>query len=241
MNVRLQHRLFLVTDRFRKRRMRAFVREFAPNSETRILDLGGTPTNWRFVDVPSRIVLLNLAAPGDDEDLPANIRWEVGDGRHLEYDDDSFDICFSNSTIEHLHVLDDQAQFAREIRRVAPNYYVQTPARSFPFEPHWLGFFIHWLPESWQKKVARWGTVYGLVAKPSAEQIASLVDEYRLLSRREMRELFPDAEIRTERFLLLPKSYVAVRSRAPERAGGRSGSTGARQDAVDADLPGGTG
>jgi hypothetical protein len=241
MNARLQRRLFLLTDRFRKRRMRAFVREFAPTSETRILDLGGTSTNWRFVDVPSQIVLLNLAAPDDHEQLPANIRWEVGDGRHLEYDDGSFDICFSNSTIEHLHVFENQAQFAREIRRVAPNYYVQTPARSFPFEPHWLGLFIHWLPEAWQKKVVRWGTVYGLVAKPAAEQIASLVDEYRLLSHREMRELFPDAEIHTERFLLLPKSYVAVRSRARERALGRSVSTGAGQDPADADLPGGTG
>lgn len=191
MNRRLQHRLFLATDRFRKRRMRAFVGEFAPTSETRILDVGGTPTNWRFVKVPSEIVLLNLAAPDVEEVLPSHMRWEIGDGCDLTYGDDAFDICFSNSTIEHLHEFENQRKFAREIRRVAPQYYVQTPARSFPFEPHWLGFFIHWLPENWQRKVARWGTLYGLVAKPSAEQVERLVDEYRLLSFREMRELFP--------------------------------------------------
>jgi hypothetical protein len=211
---RLQHRLFLFTDRFRKRRMRAFVREFAPTPATRILDVGGTPTNWRFVSVPSEIVLLNLAAPGSDDVMPENIRWELGDGCDLDYADGSFDICFSNSTIEHLHNFDNQEEFAREIRRVAPEYYVQTPARSFPFEPHWLGFFIHWLPKSWQKKVARWGTLYGLVAKPSPDVIESLIEEYRLLSYSEVRELFPDAEIRIERFLLLPKSYVAVRTRS---------------------------
>ena len=196
--------------------MRAFVREFAPTPATRILDVGGTPTNWRLVNVPSEIVLLNLAPPGSDEVMPENIRWELGDGCDLEYPDGSFDICFSNSTIEHLHNFDKQEEFAREIRRVAPEYYVQTPARSFPFEPHWLGFFIHWLPKNWQKKVAGRGTLYGIVVKPSAAQIESLIDEYRLLTYREMQQLFPDAEIRIERFLLLPKSYVALRTRSSD-------------------------
>ena len=77
--------------------------------------------------------------------------------------------------------------------------------------PHWLGLFIHWLPPRWQRRLARNLTVWGLVNRPTQEQVDALVDEYRLLSYREMRELFPDCEIRRERFLGLTKSYVAVR------------------------------
>jgi hypothetical protein len=191
--------------------MEAFVDEFGPTGSSCILDVGGTETNWRFIDIPSRIVLLNLTVPEGGDERASNIEWVAGDGCDLQYDDDAFDICFSNSTIEHLHTYENQQRFAAEVRRVARSYYVQTPAKSFPFEPHWLGFFVHWLPRRWQPRVARWGTVYGLAVKPSPSEVDALVDEYRLLSYREMRALFPDGEIRRERFLLMPKSYVAVR------------------------------
>jgi hypothetical protein len=49
------------------------------------------------------------------------------------------------------------------------------------------------------------------VNRPTQAQVDALVEEYRLLTYREMRELFPDCEIRRERFLGLTKSYVAVR------------------------------
>jgi hypothetical protein len=57
----------------------------------------------------------------------------------------------------------------------------------------------------------RYVSLYGLVSKPTKAQIAQIVDEFRILSGRELRQLFPDAEIRRERFLLMTKSYVAVR------------------------------
>jgi ubiquinone/menaquinone biosynthesis C-methylase UbiE len=211
MRRRLQRRLFLITDRFRRRRMQDFVVTFHPSPETTILDVGGTETNWKLVDIPAEVVLLNPVRHPSPETLPPNLHWVEGDGRKLEYRDDAFDLCFSNSTIEHLHTLGDQRRFASEIRRVARSYYVQTPARSFPFEPHWLGLFVHWLPRAWQRRLVRYVTLYGLVNRPPKEQIAELVDEYRLLSRRELSELFPDAEIRRERFALMTKSYVAVR------------------------------
>jgi hypothetical protein len=191
--------------------MQEFVRDFRPTAETRILDVGGTSTNWKLVDLPSEIVLLNPLERDPGELLAPNVHWVLGDGRDLPYDDDEFDICFSNSTIEHLHTYSNQELFAAEVRRVGRSYYVQTPARAFPFEPHWLGFFIHWLPPAWQRRLARWTTLYGLVVKPDRDEIDALVDEYRLLSYREMCRLFPDGEIRRERFLLMPKSYVAVR------------------------------
>ena len=43
--------------------MQAFVREFQPASGMRILDIGGTELNWRFVDQPARVVLLEHQDP----------------------------------------------------------------------------------------------------------------------------------------------------------------------------------
>ena len=151
----------------------------------------GQDTNWRFVDVDSEIVLLNLVVTGGCGHAAANITSVQGDGCDMPYADDEFDICFSNSTIEHLHTRENQERFASEIRRVGRSYYVQTPARAFPLEPHWLGLFIHWLPRRVQRRVARWGTLYGLVGKPSQAQVDALIDEYRMLSKARAARVVP--------------------------------------------------
>ena len=227
---RLRDWLWSRAESFRKTRMQAFVREFQPTSAMRILDIGGTELNWRFADQPARVVLLNTKIPeGRDVGLlgveysdtsksgapadepPATVEYVLGDGKSVPYADGEFDICFSNSTIEHLFGLDEQRRFANEVRRVARGIWLQTPARRFPFEPHWLSPFIHWLPKSWQKRLGRNFTVYGWMLRPPSEDVSLLVDELRLLTYREMQELFPDCEIRRERFLGLTKSYIAVR------------------------------
>jgi len=206
--------------------MEAFVREFHPTPAMRILDIGGTDLNWRIVEQPARVLLLNTQIPEGGYDLgllgteysdeaagtpPKSVEYVLGDGKSVPYADGEFDICFSNSTIEHLFRLDEQRKFADEVRRVGRGVWVQTPARHFPFEPHWLSPFIHWLPRSWQKRLGQNFTVYGWMVRPTREDVSQLVDELRLLSHREMRELFPDCEIRRERFLGLTKSYIAVR------------------------------
>ena len=222
---------FARTQTFRKTRMQAFVREFQPTREMRILDIGGTDLMWRITDQPARVVLLNTKMPEGGYDLgllgteysdeqtsgpragspPGNVEYVLGDGKSVPYADGEFDICFSNSTIEHMSRLELQHRFANEVRRVARGVWLQTPARRFPFEPHWLSPFVHWLPKSWQRHLGRNFTVYGWMLRPSKEDVAELVDELRLLSYREMQELFPDCEIRRERFFGLTKSYIAVR------------------------------
>ena len=189
-----------------------FIEAFRPTTETRILDVGGTDTNWRLVETDADITFLNLVVPEDQSDLPSNMRYVQGDGTALEYEDGSFDICFSNSTIEHVHTWEKQQAFAAEMRRVGSAIWMQTPAREFFFEPHWLTPFIHWLPKRWQRRLGRNFTLYGLAFRPPRAQVDELVEEYRLLSKREVHDLFPDCDIRTERFVGLPKSYVAIRS-----------------------------
>jgi hypothetical protein len=191
--------------------MDEFLATFRPTAETRILDVGGTDTNWRLRPVTADVTLLNIVVPPETEELPPNLRYVKGDATALHYPDGAFDICLSNSTIEHVHTWERQRSFASEVRRVGRGLWVQTPAREFFFEPHWLTPFVHWLPPRWQRHLGRNATVYGLAFRPSRAQVDELVGEYRLLTYREMQQLFPDCEIRRERFLGLTKSYIAVR------------------------------
>jgi hypothetical protein len=206
------HTLYSILLRpFRKKRMRAFIDTFQPAHETTILDAGGTPYNWKLVDCPSQITLLNLSKPHDISSMPRNIRYVKGDVTKLAYSDQVFDIGFSNSVIEHLYTYENQAKFAQEIRRACKRLWVQTPARTFFFEPHLLTPFIHYLPKRWQKTLLRNFTIWGLITRPSPQVIENFLQEVRLLDSRQMKELFPDCEIREEKFLLFTKAYVAIR------------------------------
>jgi hypothetical protein len=196
---------------FRRRRMQAFQSSFRPGESTTILDVGGTPFNWELAGIRSQLTLLNLSPPEGVEALPANYRFVEGSGTQLEFADGAFDVAFSNSVIEHLASWERQRAFASEIRRAARGLWVQTPARGFPIEPHLITPFLHYLPLAWQRRLLRNFSVWGLIARPSREAVDDFLRQTRLLGYREMRELFPDCEIRRERFLGLTKSYVAVR------------------------------
>jgi Methyltransferase domain len=206
------HRVYgLLNRRFRERRMAAFAARFGPTRETTILDVGGTDSIWSQAPVLPRVTLVNLQPPA--RELP-EFTYVTTDATRLPFGDRSFDICFSNSVIEHLGTRERQRALADEIQRVGRALWVQTPARAFPLEPHLITPFIHWLPKRLRRRLVRRGTVWGLVTKPTQAQAESLVDEIVLLSRRDMAELFPTCEIVVERFLGLPKAYVAVRRTA---------------------------
>ncbi len=196
---------------FRTRRMAQFAEEFRPEPATTILDVGGTAANWDILDREAKITLLNLETARSHGDT-GRYTFLAGDGTDLEFEDRSFDICFSNSVIEHVGTYGDQRTFATEVRRVADGLWVQTPARWFWFEPHYLAPFIHWLPRGARRRLARFVTPWGLLTRPTPEQVEARLDEIRLLTVREMTELFPDCEIRRETWLGMTKSIIAVRS-----------------------------
>jgi hypothetical protein len=201
-----------LTRRFRRRRMRRFAERLGVDERTTVLDVGGGAFNWQLAPVRPRVTLVNLEPPADAAEGGFDI--VVANALALPCADASYDVAFANSVIEHLGSEASQRRFAEELRRVGRALWVQTPARSFPFEPHLLTPFVHYLPRPWQRRLLRRFSVWGLLTRPSQERIDRVVAQTRLLGRRELRALFPDCEILRERFLGLTKSYVAVR-RAP--------------------------
>jgi len=177
----------------RRRRMRVFVESLALTSDDTVLDVGGTAFNWELSPVQPRLTLLNLM-PSDSGHVEV-----VGDGTRLPFRDAAFDVVFSNSVIEHVP---DHAAFAAEIRRVARRYFVQTPNKAFPFEPHAMTPFVNYLPARWKLKLYRNFTVWGLLARPSASYLEWFVQDVDLLTQRQMRTFFPEARLRVGRSLI---------------------------------------
>jgi hypothetical protein len=193
---------------FRTKRMREFVSIFRVGDRTSIIDVGGTEFNWELIDKQPRVLLVNF----DDEEWEKDrLRKIKGDGRHLQIADNSFDIAYSNSVIEHVGGWDDQVAFSKEIRRVAPSYYVQTPNARFFIEPHLLAPFLHFLPRGTQRRLVRYFSVWGLVTRPSQAEVDAFIDSIRLLTKENMQQLFPDAVIIEEKVLGLTKSLIAMR------------------------------
>jgi ubiquinone/menaquinone biosynthesis C-methylase UbiE len=202
----------IIVKPFRQKRMARFLTTIEPQPTDKILDVGGTDFNWNLIDYKHDVVLLNIHEPENKgREVPSNFSFTIGDGTDLKYADGEFDICFSNSVIEHVGSLEKQQKFAREICRVGKKIWIQTPAKSFFFEPHFITPFIHWFPKESQKKLARYFTLWGWIARPSQEYIDEFVDQTRLMTYEELKNIFPDCTILKEKFLFATKSYLIIK------------------------------
>ncbi|MGA2455283.1 MAG: class I SAM-dependent methyltransferase [Solirubrobacteraceae bacterium] len=156
----------------------------------RVLDVGcgvlGLRAQEPDLDITGLDVLDQPAYPGPF------VRADPADG--LPFADDEFDLVYCSSVIEHVPPA-RRAAFAAELRRVGRGWFVQTPALSFPIEPHSLLPGAHWLPARLRRAYWRLGATGGW-------------EEISLLSRSELESLFGPA--RAERVGGLVKSWVCV-------------------------------
>jgi hypothetical protein len=192
--------------------MRVFAQRFQITGQTRVLDVGGTASLWGLLPVQPRVTILNLPRAAPER---SSLDLVFASGCALPFADRSFDIVFSNSVIEHVGDREEQRRFADEIRRVARGYFVQTPNRWFPVEPHLLTPLIHFLPRSWQGMIVRRFTVWQWMERPTEDRRTFYIEHYlqdiRLLSHGDMSRLFPDATVIRERWCGWTKSLIAVR------------------------------
>ncbi len=202
------HAVMRAKARFSKKRrvgrMQRFIEKMGIQGGERIIDLGGSVTFWDDCPLALDITIVNL--PGSQPPVSAHPRHALvyveGDACNMPFvADDSFDIAFSNSVIEHVGPVENQKAFAREVHRVAPRYWVQTPSIWFPVEAHnnmpfWWAYpkpVKQWFIARWRRKLPAW---------------TDMVEGTTVIRRAEMIEMFPDGQVWTERFSGFPKSYV---------------------------------
>lgn len=174
-----------------------------------ILDIGGTAAFWKamqFNEPGVSITLLNLELTASDTNPFILLQ---GDATNLcNIQDKQYDLVFSNSVIEHLFTWQNQQKMAAEVHRVAKWHFIQTPNYWFPIEPHWLFPGFHFFP----RKLRIWLTQHfslGHIPKQQAYASAERqVDEIKLLTKQEMKILFPFSSIYCEKFLGFHKSFI---------------------------------
>jgi hypothetical protein len=205
---------------FRNRRGKQLRRQVEALAErlgrkVEVLDLGGRPDYWANVGIEhvARIEVLNVdpsdfqtpTVPGLPNDLFDS---KVGDACDLSaYPDGSVDLVHSNSVIEHVGNWTNMVAMAIEARRVGRTGWVQTPAWSFPIEPHFKAPFVHWFARPMQARLMALSVISELRSADLATRRAH-AERINLLSKREFQTLFPDCEILEER-IVFAKSYVA--------------------------------
>jgi hypothetical protein len=177
----------------------------------RVLDLGGTPWSWDWAPArPAKVVTLNLGPLGG----PPWVQSLVGDAcdpppdvRAME-----FDLVYSNSVIEHVGGRWRRQAFSAVVHELAAHHWIQTPARSFPIEPHWLFPAFQFLPVAIRAKVSKQWKFSHVFADPGhGEDPVNDVLAVELLSVPEFRDLFPKSTLVRERVLGLTKSLIAVK------------------------------
>lgn len=176
----------------RRRKLALFMETIRPGPETRVVDVGVGDTGYRtepgvasshnFFEAlypwPERITAVSdVPLPNFAQEFPT-ITTVTASGTDLPFEDDAFDVAFSNAVVEHVGGPDEQRRFVAELCRVAPRVFLSTPNRWFPLETHTLVPFVHWLP----RKAA--DRSFATLGKDDWERV-------ELLSKRELLALFP--------------------------------------------------
>jgi hypothetical protein len=204
-----------LASRFRRRRHALLRRLLAGLPRPlRLLDVGGTEGYWRAV-APEGAGLEGITITLLNTELPAALQGGfeaiAGDARDLgAFADRSFDVVFSNSVIEHVGDARDQRRMADEVRRVGRAYYVQTPNRWFPIEPHFLVPGYQFLPVAVRTRMLQRFRLGWMPRTPDAEAARRIVESVQLLDAGQLRTLFPEATLHRERIGGLTKSLIAT-------------------------------
>ncbi len=214
------------SQKFKQNRKDLFYKYLTVSPEDRVLDFGGYDGSWLAFLIPSKGEELYVADIATQALETANKKYGfktilLDESGKIPFEDNYFDVIFCNSVIEHVTVDKDEIykiktnrefkekSFARqkfladEIRRVSKKYFVQTPYRHFFIESHtWFPSFFIYLPRTFQIK---------LIQLLSKYWVKSSTPDVNLLTVKDMRRLFPEAEIIQEKSFFMTKSLIAIK------------------------------
>lgn len=212
------HRFILsVTGFFRRRRAEVLYDAFPDLRSYTVCDLGGSKHFWYSVPSrlwPARVEVLNIDDAAMDEGgitrltSPDIFRFEVYDGERIPRPAHSYDLLLCNSVLEHVPPR-ERAGLVEEMNRVSARLFLQTPAKAFPVDVHFLMPLVHWVPRPFGRRLAAISP-WRVMSRSSRSDAEAYFDCTHLLTRNQLRRLFPDAPIHVERFLGMPKSYLVI-------------------------------
>ena len=142
---------------FRRKRFTQFLELMKVTDKTTILDVGGLPYDWLELGFAGSVICISLSELREGKYGNGNIVYLCQDATSLPYKDKFFDVVYSNSLLEHVG-RENQSAVATEIQRVGRQYWVQTPHRNFPIEPHYRAPFFYQMPYTMRKLVATYWT-----------------------------------------------------------------------------------
>src|SRR5437763_12390905 len=162
--------------RARARRHERFFGRARLTAGDRVLDVGCGRLGLRALE--PELAITGVDVRGQPDYPGPFVRADAAAG--LPFADGAFDLVYCSSVIEHV-ARQRRAAFASELRRVGRGWFVQTPSRSFPIEPHSLLPGAHWLPPRLRRAYWRLGA-------------ARERDDITLLARAELEDLFGPAQ-----------------------------------------------
>ena len=150
--------------RARQKMFDAFMEEFAPARDDKVLDLGVTSdrsyrsSNYFEALYPYKE---NITAAGIDdasflEAQYPGLKFTCASALALPFSDASFDLVHSSAVLEHVGSLEHQSRMVSECLRVGRRgVCLTTPNRWFPIEFHTVLPLVHWLPKKTSRKLLR--------------------------------------------------------------------------------------
>jgi hypothetical protein len=173
-------------------------------------NVGGTESFWQMVGFSDDAVQITLVNRTQQPVGLPSFSSVIGDACSLkQFADAEFDIVFSNSVIEHLGTFEHQRQMADEVRRVGKRYFVQTPNRYFPIEPHFEFPFFQFMPILFSAWIASHFALGWYGKFPSHEAAKKEIASIHLLSKHELERLFSEASICEEKLGGITISLIA--------------------------------
>ncbi|MEI2701957.1 MAG: class I SAM-dependent methyltransferase [Baekduia sp.] len=191
-DARLRGRILsMLAGRTRAARHHRFFELLELADDARILDVGCGRLGLRAFEPGRYITGVDMLAI-DDYPGPF-VQADVLAG--LPFEDGEFDLVHCSSVIEHV-APEHRAAFVGELRRVGRRLFLQTPAYSFPIEPHAALPFAHWLPPGIRRRYWKLG-------------VQGVWEDLRLMRRREVEGL-TGVDPKAERVGPFVKSWVSI-------------------------------
>ena len=164
-----------------------------PKEQEKVIDVGvvvgnnlGRGTNFFEVMYPykSNLTVLGISNEKDSFEFKKifpDINLIIGNGLNIPFEDNYFDIAFSDAVLEHVGTRENQKKFISEIIRVSKRCFITTPNKWFPIELHTMLPIVHWLPDKLKQ----------LIYKNTGNEFWTDIKNLNLLSKKELITSFP--------------------------------------------------